>query len=221
MRTIALISQKGGAGKTTLAAALAVAGERAGLSSVLVDLDPQASAAQWGDLRAADTPTVTYAPATRLKPVLAAAAEAGAELAIIDTAPQVADAALEAARASDFVLIPCRPAAADLRAIRASIDLVRIAERPSAVVLNAAPVSNPLTAQALEAVEAYGVCACPVVVHQRIAHVHAFTAGKAAVETDPSSKAAGELEALFAWLQGHACPDRRGDHAESREAQPH
>ena len=51
MKTVALISQKGGAGKTTLAAGLAVAGERAGLTTVLLDLDPQASAAKWGALR--------------------------------------------------------------------------------------------------------------------------------------------------------------------------
>ena len=63
MRTIALISQKGGAGKTTLAIALAVTAERAGLASVLVDLDPQASAAQWSDLRQAKTPVVTCTPA--------------------------------------------------------------------------------------------------------------------------------------------------------------
>lgn len=73
MRTVAMISQKGGAGKTTLAVALAALAERAGIASVLVDLDPQASAARWGDLRENDTPVVTCAPAARLVPVLAAA----------------------------------------------------------------------------------------------------------------------------------------------------
>ena len=68
MQVVALVSQKGGAGKTTLAAGLAVSGERAGLSTVLVDLDPQASAAKWGDLRDAETPVVTTAPATRDRP---------------------------------------------------------------------------------------------------------------------------------------------------------
>ena len=85
MRTIALISQKGGAGKTTLAIALAVTAERAGLTSVLVDLDPQASAAQWSDLRQAKTPVVTCAPAARLTSVLTAAQGAGADIAILDT----------------------------------------------------------------------------------------------------------------------------------------
>ena len=154
-----------------MAIALAVTAERAGLASVLVGLDPQASAAQWSDLRQAKTPVVTCTPAARLTSVLTAARDAGADIAILDTAPHAA------ARASDFVLIPCRPATADLVAIEASIDLIRIADTPGAVVINAAPVANPLTDQALTAIAGYGVKACPVIVHQRIEHVHAFTAG--------------------------------------------
>ena len=201
MRTVALISQKGGAGKTTLAAALAVTAERAGLASVLVDLDPQASAGRWGDLREAGTPVVTCAPPARLEPVLDAAREAGASVAVLDTAPHGADAALAAARASDFVLIPCRPSTADLAAIGASVDLARVADRPAAVVVNAAPVAGPLTGQALDAIGGYSVEACPVVVHQRVAHVHAFTAGLAAPESEPAGKAAGEIRGLFDWVR--------------------
>ena len=202
MQTIALISQKGGAGKTTLAIALAVTAEREGLTSVLVDLDPQASAAQWSDLREAETPVVTCAPAARLTSVLTAAQDAGAGLAVLDTAPHAAEAALAAARSSDFVLIPCRPATADLVAIGASIDLIRISEKPGAVVINAAPVANPLTSQARAAITDYGVNACPVVVHQRIEHVHAFTSGLSATESAPSGKAAAEINELFKWIQG-------------------
>ena len=202
MRTIALISQKGGSGKTTLAIAIAVAAERAGIPSVLVDLDPQASAGQWSDLRESETPVVTCAPPARLPTVLRAARGAAAGLVVLDTAPHAADAALAAARASDFVLIPCRPATADLLAIGASIDLARIAGKPAAVVINGAPVANPLTGQAREAVAGYGMMPCPVVVHQRIEHVHAFTAGMCAAESSPRGKAALEANELFEWIQG-------------------
>ena len=202
MRTISLVSQKGGAGKTTLAIAVAVAASKAGLDSVLVDLDPQVSAGRWSDLRDAERPVVTCAPAARLSSVLSAARGAGAALAVLDTAPHAADAALAAARASDFVLIPCRPATADLVAIAASIDLIRIAGKPAVVILNAAPVANPLTNQALAAIAGYGVTACPVVVHQRIEHVHAFTAGSCAIESAPTGKAAAEINKLFEWIQG-------------------
>ena len=202
MQTIALISQKGGAGKTTIATALTVAAVRAGFAGVLVDLDPQASAAQWSDLREAEAPIVTSTPAARLTAVLTAAQAAGADIAVLDTAPHAADAALAAARASDFVLIPCRPSTADLVAIGASIDLIRIADKPGAVVINAAPAANPITGQALTAIAGYGVNACPVVVHQRIEHVHAFTSGLSASESAPNGKAASEINELFEWIHG-------------------
>ena len=144
MLTVALISQKGGAGKTTLACGLAVAGEMAGWSTVVIDLDPQASATKWSDLRTADTPVVTSAHAARLTPVLTAARDAGADLVLLDTSPHAADAALLAARAADLVLIPCRPSAADLHAISASIDLSRLSKTRAAVAINAAPVRNPV-----------------------------------------------------------------------------
>ena len=130
MRTSALISQKGGAGETTLAIALAVTSEKAELASLLVDLDPQASAAQWSDLREAETPVVTCAPAARLTSVLTAAQDSGARLAVLDTAPHAADAALAAARSSDFVLIPCRPATADLMAIRQVLTWPELPKNP-------------------------------------------------------------------------------------------
>jgi chromosome partitioning protein len=202
MRTIALISQKGGAGKTTLAIALAVTAERAGYTSVLVDLDPQASATQWSDLREAETPIVTCTPTARLESVLTAAQDGGADIAVLDTPPHAAGAALAAAHVSDFVLIPCRAATSDLVAIGASIDLIRIADKPGAVVINAAPVANPLTGEALAAVAGYGVKACPVVVHQRVEHVHAFTSGLSACESAPNGKAASEINKLFEWIYG-------------------
>ena len=200
MLTVAFLSQKGGAGKTTLACAMAAAGELAGLASVLIDLDPQASASKWSDLREAETPVVTSAQAARLAPVLDAARDAGARLAVIDTAPHAADTALQAARAADRVLIPCRASAADLSAIGATVDLARLAETPASAVLNAAPVRNPLTDQARAAIAQYGIETAPAVIHQRIDHVHAFTAGLTAGELAPRSKAAAELNALFKWL---------------------
>ena len=198
--TVALLSQKGGAGKTTLACGLAVESERAGRATVVVDLDPQASAAKWADLRKASTPVVTSAQPARLTPVLTAAQDAGARVALIDTAPHAADAALMAARAADLVLIPCRPSAADLHAIGGTIDLTRIAETRAVVVINSAPVNNPVVEQAQVAIAGYHIEAAPLVVHHRIDHVHAFTAGLAATEWAPGGKAAAELTALAEWI---------------------
>ncbi len=197
MKTIAIISQKGGAGKTTLALHLAVAAELDGQRAAVIDLDPQASAASWGDSREADTPAVVSAQAARLINVLEAAKEAGAKLAFIDTAPHSESSALAAARAADLVLIPCRPAILDLRAISNTVDLVKLAGANACIVLNAVPPRGTLADEAAEAVSGYGVNLLPVRVGQRAAFIHALTAGQTAQEYEPQGKAAAESKKLY------------------------
>lgn len=201
MKTIALLSQKGGAGKTTLALHLAVAAESSGVQTAVIDLDPQASASGWGDSRDMDMPVVVSAQAARLAQVLQTAKEAGAGLAVLDTAPHSESAALAAARASDLILIPCRPAILDLRAIGSTIEIARLAGKPCAVVLNAAPTrSSGLAKDAQEAIAGYGVPVVPVCITHRAAFFHALTAGLTAQEYQPSSKAADEIKQLYEWM---------------------
>ena len=202
MHTIALISRKGGAGKTTLACGLAVAAMRAGHETVLVDLDPQGSGSTWRELREATAPVFTRTADDRLTRVLRAAAGTGATFAVLDTAPDTDAGTRAAARAADVILIPCRPAAADLSAIRATVQIARRARTPTYAVLNAAPVRNPLVEQAHTALTRYELEIAPVVIHQRIDHVHAFVRGLTAQESAPRSKAAHELETLFTWIEG-------------------
>ena len=200
MLTVALISQKGGSGKSTLACAIAVAGEIHGRSTVLIDLDPQGSATNWAALRNNEKPVVTATTADRLRAVLDSARAAGAHLAVVDTPPHSTDAVVQVVQDVALVLIPCRPAAADLLAIGASIKMSRQAGTEVAVVLNAAPVGNPLVAQAQDTIRGYNVSMVPVVLHQRVDHVHAFTVGQSAGEYAPRGKAARELAQLFAWI---------------------
>ena len=107
MKTIAIISQKGGSGKTTLALHLAVASAAAGRNTAVIDLDPQASAANWADRRKAELPVVLSAHARRLPHEIRRVREIGGEMLYLDTAPHSDSAALEAAAAADLVLIPC------------------------------------------------------------------------------------------------------------------
>ena len=200
MLILSLISQKGGAGKTTLACGLAVVADGRGMPAVVIDLDPQGSAGTWAELREADVPVVVSAHAARLGAVLAAARDAGAQLALIDTAPHAAEGAIAAARASDGVLIPCRPAAADLHAIASSLDVARVASQQAAVVVNAGQVRSGLIPQSLAALGGYGAEIAPVVVHQRADHIKSFAVGLAAPELARDGKAAGELVALFEWV---------------------
>jgi len=127
MKTVAIISQKGGAGKTTVAIHLAVAAEQHGVRTAVFDLDPQASATSWADRRKTPAPAV----------VAAQAAAQSADLVLIDSAPNADAASLAAARVADLILIPCRPAAFDLDAIGTTLNLATLAGKPAWVVLNA------------------------------------------------------------------------------------
>ena len=139
MKIIAIISQKGGAGKTTIAVHLAVAAEQCGLKTALFDLDPQASASSWSDKRSNPSPAVVSAQASRLPGLLEQAAAQDADLVIIDSAPNADTASLAAAKAADLILIPCRPASFDLNAIGTTLSLAAVASKPAYVLLNAVP----------------------------------------------------------------------------------
>ena len=167
MLVVAVISRKGGVGKSTIAVHLAVEAAKAG-SVAVVDLDVQASAAGWGDSRTAEQPAIVTCPPTRLVATLDAAKRAGALVAIIDTAPHAEAPALAAARASDLMLIVTRPGILDLRAIGQSTEIAQLAGKPAAVIINAAPAVGSQASEAAEAVsETYGVRPRPQRRHDR------------------------------------------------------
>jgi chromosome partitioning protein len=201
MFTVAILSQKGGSGKTTLTLHLAVASERAGRAAAVIDLDPQASAAGWKDSRAGETPVVVPVPPSRLPHALQAAKAGGAQLTLIDTAPHAAEAALAAAEAADLVLIPCRPGILDLRAIGTTARSIKLAGKPAYVVLNTMPPRAPnVLADAQAAVAVHGLQVAPVTLQQRAAYAHSLTAGQTAQEYDVGGKAADETGSLYSWL---------------------
>ena len=132
MKTLALLSQKGGSGKSTLAVHLAVIAQAAGRRTVIVDLDPQRSAAGWWETRTAETPEMVETSPGDLRAVLDAARADGVALCVIDTRPSAGADAAAAAALADLVLIPTRPAIFDLKAIGATVDIVaRRRSRPS------------------------------------------------------------------------------------------
>ena len=200
MKTLAVLSRKGGTGKTTLAIHLAVAAERAGHTTVLIDLDPQASAAKWNDEREGDSPFVLTAPPSRLKEVLAKAADSGVTLAILDTAPHTETAALDAANAAQMALIPCKPALIDLHAITSTINVVRLADVPARIVFNAVPARGDRAAQAREAVKVFEVPCAPCEIGNRIAFSDAYGAGLTAQEYEPRGKASREIRDLYTYI---------------------
>jgi chromosome partitioning protein len=145
-----------------LALHLACAAKASGFASAIIDLDPQASAAAWHDSRADEEPVVVPLPYTRLAQGLDTARAGGADLVLIDTAPHSETAALAAARAADLVLIPCRLSILDLRAIAGTAEIVRIAQKPAFVVLNAYhPRAVEILEDARAAVAVHGLSLAP------------------------------------------------------------
>ena len=202
MKVIAVIAQKGGAGKTTLSIATAVAAVVDGLSAAVVDIDPQATAANWSDRREAESPVVISAQATRLTQILDAAAVQGADLVVIDTAPRAEQGALVAAKAADLVLVPCRPAIYDLETIMTTVELVRFAERdtPLFCVLNGVPPRGPRQQQARDVLAEHGVAVCPASIGHRAAIDHAAALGLSAQEYEPAGKAAIEIAEVYSFI---------------------
>lgn len=201
MNVIAFLSQKGGSGKTTLSVHTAVAADATGERVCVIDADPQESATAWASAREAGTPIVATAQAGELDAALKAAKAEGMTLAIIDSPPHAAPAAGQIARRSELVLIPVRPAAFDLKAVPAAVEIVRAAKVRGAFVLSACPFRAPEIEEARAALETYGLPIAPQEITQRRPFERAVTTGSAVTEFEAEGKAAEEIRSLWAWIK--------------------
>jgi chromosome partitioning protein len=214
MRTIALLTQKGGAGRTTLAASLAVAAAHAGETVIALDLDPQASLSRWGKRReAANAPNrVLIEPLERerlprLRAILEGLAGAGFTIAIFDTA--AADGAADhfVAEAADLCLLPTRPTCLDVDATAATFRAVYLAKRKAAFVLNQCPPNyrSSRTSESAKGLTQLGVLAEPTLC-ARMDFQDAIGAGLGVTEYARGGRAAQEIEALWSWIRAQLEP---------------
>jgi len=207
MKVLGLLSRKGGVGKTTLALHLAVLAQQAGRRVLLVDLDPQGSAAAWWQAREAGTPQLEVTEPDKLEALLASARTAGVDLVVVDTRPSVEADAVQVATLSDYLLVPTRPAIMDLRAILGTLDIVKGGRHRASIVLNACPAARvgageaAATSDARKALKAFGVPVAPVSIVQRAAMSHALLGGQAVSETEPTSKASKEVHTLWRYVE--------------------
>ncbi|MEH3143915.1 MAG: AAA family ATPase [Methylobacterium frigidaeris] len=209
MRTVAFVTQKGGAGKTTLAASLAAAAAQAGERVVALDLDPQGSLSAWGEAREAEAPAVDRLGPERLgelPAILAALKGRGFTLAVLDTAGVASTGGNLAMQAADLALIPARPSRLDLQATMPTIEaLLRLGMRDRfAFVLNQCPPGRSgRAAEAANGLGMFGVLAEPALT-LRADHQDAMASGRGVTEYAPAGKAAGEIRALWTWVDRKA-----------------
>ncbi len=199
-KVIVIVSEKGGAGKTITAVSLAVAAERSGRATVIFDLDPRANSAVWGDARQGRPPEVIAAQLPRLPILLEKARAQNADVVVLDTPGNALPLAEAACAHADLIIIPCRPYPPDLISIVPTVKAALTSGKPAFVLINAAPVQGPETAEATQAMERAGVKVCPVVFHARKPFVSRFHEGLTASEFDPKGKASDEISELWAWV---------------------
>lgn len=208
MRTIALLTQKGGAGRTTLAASLAVAAAQAGEKVIGLDLDPQASLSRWAKRREArNTPDrVMIEPLEgerlpHLRTIVEGLADMGFSIAIFDTPGADGGTARSVTEVADLCLLPTRPTCLDVDATAATFRAVFLAKRKAAFVLNQCPPTyrSSRTSESAKGLTRLGILAEPLL-YARMDFQDAIAAGLGVTEYARTSRAAREIEALWAWI---------------------
>lgn len=198
-KVLVLASQKGGVGKTSLSAHLAVAAEQAGLGPVVIyDTDPQQSLGRWFLDREVGTPKLAKGGVAELPATLDRLGAAGVRLVVVDTPPALTDAIRAVIEHADFVLIPTQDGKADLAAVGSTVRLVRGMEKPYAFALNCVKKGTTQATEAAMVLSKYGTLAG--VVGHRMAFKVAWNDGRAASEIEPRGKAAEEIRTLWAYV---------------------
>jgi chromosome partitioning protein len=201
MKVISLVCQKGGTSKTTTAINLAVEATACGLEVALIDLDPQVSACDWKDIRGDKAPVVAATPVPHLARALKAAAGAGADLAIVDTAGRTNDAAAAAARVADLILIPLQPSLIDLKTLGATLEIIRLAGgKPTRALLTRVRSVGTRHEDTTVWLRSQGVEVCPSSLGERVTYQDAYAQGVGVLEAEPTGKAAEEIREVYLYI---------------------
>jgi chromosome partitioning protein len=204
---ITIAQQKGGAGKTTLAAHLALAWAAAGRRVAVIDIDPQASLSSWFRLRqqrrgdAVADIEVGAITGWRVNAEVDRQARSH-DIVLIDSPPHAATEARLAVRSASLVLVPVQPSPMDLWATRATLDLARSERVPALVVLNRVPARANLTETMIAEFAALGVPLARAQIGNRVALAASLADGQGISEAAPGSRAAEEIAALAAEILG-------------------
>ena len=200
MKVIAVASQKGGTGKTTLCGHLAVQAERMGAGPVaLIDTDPQGSLSDWWNARGAESPAFVQTTLATLAHDLAALREAGVALVFVDTPPAMTFAIVEVVANADLVLIPVRPSPHDLAAAGATVDVVEKLRKPLVFVVNGASPRARITSEAAIALSQHGTVATGFI-HHRTDFASSMIDGRTVMELPRAPRSNAEITALWQYV---------------------
>jgi chromosome partitioning protein len=194
---ITVAQQKGGTGKTTLAASLAAA-MASDRKVALLDIDPQHSLTRWHALRPAAAAPLTFSDVSGWR----VAAEldrlrSAHDAVIIDSPPQVDTDARLAIRAANIVLIPVQPSPPDIWAAEGTLKLATAEKRRAAMVLNRVPAAGKLRESMIAQLRAADAPLLATIIGNRTGFASAFAVGLGVTEAAPRSIAANELRALL------------------------
>jgi chromosome partitioning protein len=209
MRTIAFVSQKGGCGKSTLAACFAVAAQEAGEDVFILDLDSQKSAVRWGSKRHDPHLLVEAVPSARLPAALTALSKRNISLVIVDTPRLDSPRTLAAIKAADLCIVPARPATFDIWAAEVTGRKLKLMGKEFVFLLNQCPPARQAShvQEDIAALEAVGAVLRPHV-RARAGFLEAARTGKGVTEVDPNGTAAQEMRELWMDLSRRLRPNQ-------------
>jgi chromosome partitioning protein len=209
MTVIAIAGQKGGAGKTTVALALAAEWMHRGQRVLLVDADPQQTARTWSEVASEQgrpCPTTVHMGANLWQPDQVPQLAGSFDRVLIDTPPRLGDVQRAALMVADVVLMPCGPSTHDTWALAASLELINQArtmrpEMKAAVLLTRKVTSTVIGREAREVLIGTGLPVFETELGYRTDYQEASAAGMGASTYRPSSPAAAEVRGLVDELE--------------------